>query len=90
MTLWRLAGLAAREKRFETAARLLGAAEALRDSIGAIVPPCDRQDYNRAVAEARAGIDEKTLAAAWKAGRGLTLSDAAELGLATEALASAG
>ena len=90
MTLWRLAGLAAREKRFETAARLLGAAEALRDGIGAIVPPCDRQDYNRAVAEARAGIDEKTLAAAWKEGRGLTLSDAAELGLATEALASAG
>jgi hypothetical protein len=55
--------------------------------VGAIVPPCDRHDYDRAVAEARAGLDKKTFAAAWNAGRGLELSDAAELGSAAEALA---
>ena len=89
MTLWRLAGLAALEKKFETAARLLGAAEALRDGVGAIVPPCDHHEYDRAVAEARAGLDEKAFAAAWETGRGLELSDAADLGSAAEVRASA-
>jgi predicted ATPase/DNA-binding SARP family transcriptional activator len=81
MTVWRLGGLAALEGRFEIAARLLGASEGLREGIGAIVPPCDSHDYDRVVAEARAGLEEQTFAAAWQAGRRLELSDAAELGL---------
>jgi predicted ATPase/DNA-binding SARP family transcriptional activator len=87
MTLWRLGRLAAIEGRFEIAARLLGASEALREEVGAIVPPCDARDYERAVREAQSGLDSKAFAAAWSAGRRLQLSEAADLGMAVEALA---
>jgi len=84
MALWRLGELAAHRGSFESAARLLGASEALRERVGATVTPCDRREYERAVAETRAGLDGKAFEAAWRAGRALELSDAAELGLAAE------
>jgi predicted ATPase/DNA-binding SARP family transcriptional activator len=84
--LWRLGGLAALEGGFEAATRLLGASDALTERVGATVPPCDSRDHERAVAEAQAGLDGKAFEAARKAGRGLELSEAAELGLAAETL----
>src|SRR5439155_4834964 len=53
----------------ERAARLLGAAEALRESLGAPLPPVHRAEYQRNVAAVRAGFDEQALAAAWDEGR---------------------
>src|SRR5207247_4109078 len=54
------------------AARLWGAAEALRQHIGAPLPPVYRADYERSVASARALLGEKPFAAAWSQGRAMT------------------
>ncbi len=54
------------------AARLWGAAEALRQQIGAPLPPVYRADYEHSVAAARAQLGEKTFAAAWAEGRTMT------------------
>ncbi len=59
----------------ERAARLCGAAEALREAIGAPVPR-HRGRYERAIAAARAALEEPAFTAAWSAGRALTLRDA--------------
>ena len=81
IALWRLAGLAALRGSFETAAQMLGASEALRDRVGAIVPSCDAPEYEQAVADAQTGLELRAFKAAWKAGRELELWDAAKLGL---------
>jgi predicted ATPase/class 3 adenylate cyclase/DNA-binding CsgD family transcriptional regulator len=54
------------------AARLWGAAEALRDVIGAPLPPAYRADYERGVAAARAQLGEKAFATDWAEGRTMT------------------
>lgn len=54
------------------AARLWGAAEALRDTTGSPLPPVFRADYERSVAAARTQLGEKTFAAAWAEGRSMT------------------
>ncbi len=54
------------------AARLWGAAEALREAIGAPIPPVERPAYESSVAAARAQLGEKPFAAAWDEGRLMT------------------
>jgi len=54
------------------AARLWGAAEALREAMGAPIPPVYRADYDRSVAAARTQLGEKAFAAAWTEGRLMT------------------
>jgi predicted ATPase/class 3 adenylate cyclase/DNA-binding CsgD family transcriptional regulator len=54
------------------AARLLGAAEALRQHIGAPLPPVYRNDYEQAVTAARSALGEKAFASAWAEGRIMT------------------
>ncbi len=72
-----LAGMAAEAGRdFRKAAQMFGAAEALREAIGAPVPPVERAEYDRAVAAVRAGLDEATCAAAWAEGRAMTIEQA--------------
>jgi len=58
------------------AARLWGAAQALRAVIGAPLPPAYRADYERAVAAVRSSLGEKAFAAAWAEGRSMTLEQA--------------
>jgi DNA-binding CsgD family transcriptional regulator len=53
-------------------ARLWGAAEALREAIGAPLPPVYRRDYERSVTAARTHLGEKAFAAAWSQGRTMT------------------
>ena len=53
--LWRLGALAALRAAFESAARLLGASDASQGARRSDVPPCDRREYERAVAESKAG-----------------------------------
>jgi len=72
-----LAGLAMTTQRDgRKAAHLLGAAEALREAIGAPVPLVERGDYERNVAAVRAQLDETALTAAWAEGRAMTVEQA--------------
>ncbi len=68
--------LAVAQEKGARGARLFGAAEALRESLGSPLPPADRPDYDRGVAAARAGIGEDAFTAAWAEGRGMTLDEA--------------
>jgi hypothetical protein len=60
----------------ERAARLLGAAAALRETIGAPLPLPERADVEQAVAGARAALGEAEWTAAFAAGRMLSLEQA--------------
>ncbi len=56
----------------EWAARLWGAAETLRQAIGAPFPPIEVSNYERSVAIARTQFGEKAFATAWAEGRSMT------------------
>ena len=60
----------------ETATRLLGAAETFRERSGIRLLAVDRAAYERDVATIRAQVDDATFAAAWAAGRAMTLEQA--------------
>ncbi len=71
---WCLAGLggvAALDEEPERAARMWGAAEALREAAGVAMWAADQVEYERQLAMLRAGMDAHTLSAAWAAGRAL-------------------
>lgn len=53
----------------ERAAQLLGAAEALRETIGMQMWPIDQVEHDRIVAEVRACLPDAQLASAWREGR---------------------
>ena len=54
------------------AARLWGAAENLRETIGTPLPPVYRADYERSVAATRTQLGEQAFAATWQEGRNMT------------------
>src|SRR5262249_33704772 len=59
------------------AARLWGAAERLREEIGAPLPPNERPRYEQQVAAARAALrDDAAFDAAWQEGRAMTMEEA--------------
>jgi predicted ATPase len=58
------------------AARLLGAAAALRRALGAPLPPADRASHDRTVAAVRRALGEDAWATAWAAGQACTLEQA--------------
>jgi len=60
------------EGRPEEAVLLLGAAEALREAIGAPISPWLADDYEGTVAATRVLLDAERFAAAWSRGRGMT------------------
>jgi len=68
-----LAAVEAQQSEFAQAARLWGAAEALRKTIGAPIPPVERAAYERMVEEARRQAQEQAFAAAWAEGDALPL-----------------
>jgi non-specific serine/threonine protein kinase len=63
------------------AAWLFGAAEALREAVGAFVLPLYRAEYDRGVAATRAGLDEAAFSAAWSEGLAMTPEQAVEYSL---------
>jgi predicted ATPase/DNA-binding CsgD family transcriptional regulator len=71
-----LAGVASARGDHEQAARLLGAADALRDALGHRFSPADQADYNHRVARTRAGLGEVRFAAAVAQGRAMPLDEA--------------
>jgi tetratricopeptide (TPR) repeat protein len=60
----------------ERAARLLGAAEALRQASNSDMTPPERVEYDRALSQLHAILDQTALAAAWAKGRKLELEQA--------------
>ncbi|HEY4722075.1 MAG TPA: tetratricopeptide repeat protein, partial [Anaerolineae bacterium] len=78
MCLENFAGVAGLLSQCERAARLLGAAQALRDATHTAMETgtLDCLDYDRAVNVARAGLSETSFQAAWAAGRSMTLEQA--------------
>jgi DNA-binding NarL/FixJ family response regulator len=68
-SLKELSDIVAAQGELAWAARLWGAAEALREAKGTPLPPVYRADYEQAVAAARSHLGEKALATAWAQGR---------------------
>jgi predicted ATPase/Tfp pilus assembly protein PilF len=71
-----LAGVAAKQGLFEPAARVWGAADAVREAISAPLSPAERARHEQIVAEARAQVDVVVWAKAWTAGRAMALEQA--------------
>jgi predicted ATPase/DNA-binding SARP family transcriptional activator len=65
--------LAVAEKQFQRAARLFGAAAALREAIGSGLPAMSRAAHERDLAEARKGLGNALFEAAWAEGPAMTL-----------------
>ncbi len=80
-----MAAVAVHKRGFETAARLLGAAEHLLEKTEATeapLSPLERQIHEPASAAVRRELDEKRLTVAWADGRTMTLDEAVEYALA--------
>jgi len=71
-----LAGLAALAESLPEAARLFGAAEALRESIGYVRFLVDREAYEADVALVREGLAEEEFRHAWEEGRAMSMDEA--------------
>src|SRR5207248_3229315 len=71
-----LASVVAAQGAYTWAAHLWGAAEALRDSIGAPLPAVERPAYERAVVVARTHLGQSAFARSWAKGRGMAVEDA--------------
>ena len=59
-----------------TAARLLGAAEILRERVAAAMLPFERVEYERHVEQLRESLDAATREEEWTAGRSMSMEDA--------------
>jgi predicted ATPase/DNA-binding SARP family transcriptional activator len=63
-----LAALALARGGAGTAARLLAAAQAMRELIGTVIPPCESPQHDETLAGARAALGDEAFAAAWQQG----------------------
>ena len=79
-----LAGILAKQTKVRAAAKIWGAAEALRDSIGAPLPLNEQEMYERQVEQARADLGSNGFTAAWEEGLGLSWEQATEFALNEE------
>lgn len=82
LCLDRLARVAAAQEHGELAARLLGAADALRETIGAPLPPSEHAGREQALRVARERLSEEAFAAAWADGYAMKLDQAIAYALA--------
>lgn len=70
------AGLAGARAQGARSTRLYGATDALREAVGAPLPPIDRPDHDHKVAAARAQLDEQIWRTAWTEGQAMSLNEA--------------
>jgi predicted ATPase/class 3 adenylate cyclase len=80
-----IGGLSALQGEAERALRLVGAADTLREAIGAPLPPAEQASLERMLESARQQLGEAGQAAAWSVGRALSLEEAVSSALAGEA-----
>jgi len=71
--------IAVAKEQPERAARLFGAAEALREKLGADMTAYERMEYEPEVASLREGMDAEAFEAAWAAGAGMDVDRAIAL-----------
>ncbi len=76
-----LAAVAGAQGQSARSVRLFGAAAALREALGAPLPPADRADYDTSVADLRTQLGEKAFVAAWVEGSAMNLEQAVAYGL---------
>jgi predicted ATPase/class 3 adenylate cyclase len=74
-----LAAIALRAEQTERAARLFGAAEALRDKIGIPMTALENREYEEQLARLRAAMDAPAFDSAWAQGRSLNMDQAVQL-----------
>ncbi len=77
------AAVAVAQERWQRAARLWGAAEALRAAIDVPLPPSMRVEHEPRLATARTHLDERDFDAAWAEGRGMSAEQAIAYALDT-------
>lgn len=71
-------------KQMGKAARLLGAAEALRQRIEIPMAPQEQAEYAEEVADLKARMDEEDFTSFWVSGRSMTMEQAIEFALKKE------
>ena len=76
-----IAYIAAEIEQYKRAARLFGAAEALRELISTSMTPIERREYDPAVTRLCRQMEESQLKAAWHQGRSLTMEEAIQYAL---------
>jgi len=76
-----LAGVASHTSKPDRAARLFGAAEALREEIDVPIPPAERADYARNLGMARETAVPSRFTSSWIMGRTMTQGEAVSLAL---------
>jgi hypothetical protein len=76
LSLAGLAGVAGSAGQPARAAKLLGAAEAIRESIGRPLTPVERSVFERYAATIRAQLGQAAVAMMWAEGRAMTLEQA--------------
>lgn len=76
-----LAQVASAESDHQRAARLFGAAEALRKPMGAVLDDVDRDLYHRYVSATKSALGNESFNAAWADGLAMNLEAASELAL---------
>jgi len=74
--LVRLAGVALCESSARKAVVLWAAAAALRDRIGALLPPSDQAKYDQQITQTRAALGEEAYAIAWEMGHRMSAEEA--------------
>lgn len=74
--------IAGAEEKWQRAAKLLGAAEALRKLINTDMLPRERREYEQEVTAVRAHLDEEQCQAAWRSGALLSMDQAIDFALA--------
>ncbi len=80
-----LASMACAQGQPERGARLFGAAQALREAIGAPMPRSDHVAFDPQVDTLRATLGDAAFVTAWAQGRAMTLEQAVECALAGRA-----
>ena len=79
-----LAAVLVLTERAEEAAKLLGAAEALRESLGVELAPAEQATHTETVDAVRARLGEERFSDAWRQGRELALDEAIAYALEAE------
>ncbi len=72
------------------AARLYGAADALREKISIAMTPVEKTEYDRLVSELRSSMDEEGFTLAWADGRLMSADQAIQFALETKQVSPAG
>ena len=88
MCLEGFAAIAAAQQEWERAARLWGAAEALRDAINVPLPPHLRPEYEHRLNVAHMHLDERMFGKAWEQGQAMSEMQAVAYALDTHNIES--